>query len=296
MTEQVHVSEDIIFLPPPEAALRAEGFYFPPYISLAHVFNAPQGWSVGPRKFRQYQMQYVLSGAANYTIEGRRYLTRRGDLILHMPNEVHDVTMLADTPYVCVSIVFHFGATAFPLEEWFGGNHYMGNFTNEPLESLLTDIPAEYHQPGWLHRFRCQQLLTAILHELLHRHNISYDHGGTDESPQRHRMHTNLVLIKNYIHDRYAETISYKDLERESGWSKNHIMSRFKQAYGVTPMQYQIRIRMDRAKELAIQSKLTVSEIAQTVGYADVHTFGKTFKKKTGLSLSEYCASVLYPY
>ncbi|WP_235885316.1 helix-turn-helix transcriptional regulator [Paenibacillus cymbidii] len=292
MNLQPHTPNDLMLLSPQEAALRADGFFHPPYITLAHLFNAPQGWHLGMRKFRQYQLQYVLNGAAYYTIEGTEYLTRKGDLILHSPNELHDVVMLPDMPYVCVSIVFHFGASAFPLQEWLAGANYMGNYEGEPTESMLTEVAAEFHQPGPLHRFRCQQLLMAILYEVLRRHSKLYSPDNGEES-QASRMRANIVLVKNYIRDHYAETITFKELERVSGWSKNHITSRFKAAYGVTPMQYQIRVRMDRAKELAIQSSMSVTEIALAVGYSDVHTFGKTFKKKTGLSLSEYCASLV---
>ncbi|WP_127490759.1 helix-turn-helix domain-containing protein [Paenibacillus glycanilyticus] len=68
----------------------------------------------------------------------------------------------------------------------------------------------------------------------------------------------------------------------------------FKDAYNITPMQFQIHLRIERAKELAIQSNMSVTEIAHHVGYTDVHTFRKIFKKKTGHSLSEFCASLLY--
>ncbi|GLX67019.1 AraC family transcriptional regulator [Paenibacillus glycanilyticus] len=291
------MSEEIIFLQPVEAAQVVEGVYFPPYISLAHVFNAPKGWTIGPRRFRQYQFQYVLAGAASYRIEDQSYETKKGDLIVHFPNEEHEVRTLEGVPYVCVSIVFHFGSTSFPLEELLSGLHYVGSYEGTSLESALTAIPAEYHQPERVHRLRAQSLLMEVIYTLLRDQRsvaLSSDIASLQESHIKHKAHANLVLLKNYIKERFAETIKYEQLEQLTGWSKNYILLRFKDAYDTTPMQFQIQLRIERAKELAIQSNMSVTEIAHHVGYADVHTFGKIFKKKTGHSLSEFCASLLY--
>jgi AraC-like DNA-binding protein len=60
----------------------------------------------------------------------------------------------------------------------------------------------------------------------------------------------------------------------------------------MTPIQYQIYLRVEKAKELSVHDGLTPSEVAHHIGYNDVHTFGKMFKKKTGLSLSQFCANL----
>ncbi|WP_422661133.1 AraC family transcriptional regulator [Paenibacillus sp. EC2-1] len=292
------MSEEVIFLQPIEAAQLVEGFYFPPYISLAHVFNASTGWTIGPRRIRQYQFQYVIAGAATYRIENRHYETKKGDLILHFPNEEHEVKTIKGLPYICVSIVFHFGQTPFPLEELLPRIHYLGNFENTSLESNLTAIPAEYHQPERLHRLRSQSLLMEVIYTILssqkNNHKIAAPSEHTEAGNKNKRRHANLVLLKNYVKDHFAENISYEELEKLSGWTKNYIILRFKKTYNITPMQFQIQLRIERAKELAIQSNLSITEIAHQIGYADVHTFGKIFKRKSGLSLSEFCSSLLY--
>lgn len=278
---------------PNVSANATKGIYFPPYITLAHVFNAPSGWRIGPRRFRQYQLQYVLSGEARYCIEDRHYTTKKGDLILHYPNEEHDVRTIAGVPYVCVSIVFHFGDTAFPPLDLLSGVHDMGNFENTTVESALTAIPALYHQPDSIHRLRTQSLLMEVLYTLLRTHRETQTAGAPSHAGKA-KTHANIVLIRNYITEHYTEEITYKQLEQLTKWSKNYILLKFKEAYAYTPMQYQIQLRIERAKELAIQSNLSITEIAHQVGYSDIHTLGKIFKKKTGLSLSEFCSSLLY--
>ena len=89
------------------------------------------------------------------------------------------------------------------------------------------------------------------------------------------------------------EPIRHADLERISGLSRNYLILQFKSVYGLTPFDYLSWVRVERAKELAIQHDLTFTEIAERTGYSDVHTFGRMFKKKTGMSLSQYCAAVM---
>jgi AraC-like DNA-binding protein len=287
------LTKDLIFLHYEDSSQPFDGFYFPPYISLAHIFNAPKGWSTFSKKFRQYQFQYVLSGKALYRIEDRHYETNKGDLILHYPNEDHEVQTLEDHPYVCVSIVFHFGQRIFPLEDMLNKKHYIGNFENMRLETALTNLAADYHQPHKLLRLRAQATLMEVIYTVLEKHQEESLESLAILNPQK--VHANIILLKNYMMEHFRKEITYEDLMELTYWSKNYINRRFKHIYGITPMQYQIQLRVEEAKKLAIQSNMTYSEIAQNVGYSDVHSFGKMFKRKTGFSLSQFCHSLAHP-
>jgi YesN/AraC family two-component response regulator len=70
------------------------------------------------------------------------------------------------------------------------------------------------------------------------------------------------------------------------------MISQFKKTFGMKPIQYMIHVRVEKAKELALLEGLSVGEIALEVGYSDVHTFGRMFKKKTGYSLSQFSTSL----
>jgi AraC-like DNA-binding protein len=266
------------------------GYYFyPPYITLAHLFHAPAGWAIRDRVMNQYVLQYVVDGAAEYPVEPYHYVTRKGDLLFHRPGELHSIVTIPGERYVCISLVFHYGGEPFPFEQLFGGKHVLGNFVNQPVERMLTQLVALYKQPGLAEAMQCQGLLLNILAgaagHIQETAAVETDHGM--------RNRAKMVLIKNYLLEHYAEPVEHKQLEQISGLSRNYIISEFKQAFGMSPMQYLIWIRINKAKELAIQTNYSVSEIAGRVGYADVHTFGKVFKKKTGVSLSRFCAALV---
>lgn len=275
-------------LEPDESIQRLSDYYFAPYITLAHIFHAPTGWKLDIRSLKQYQLQFVVEGVAEYIVEGTSYLTRRGDLLFHRPHERHSVRTVEHEPYVCVSIVFHFGKLDVPIHGLTGEHHYLGNFHNHPLESMLSQLVAHYHQPGLEHQLLAQSQLLRVFGEI----GIL----RKEQSPQKKasaKYRARLVLVKNYITEHYREQIRHTDIERISGFSRNYLIRQYKSVYGMTPFEYLTSIRVERAKELAIQHDLTVSEIAERTGYSDVHTFGRMFKRKTGMSLSQYCAAIV---
>jgi AraC-like DNA-binding protein len=256
-----------------------------PFVTLAHVFHAPEGWKIVGRKLKQYALQYVVHGIAEYEIEGTVYVTKTGDMIIHRPDELHSIRTVSGQPYVCISLVFHFGESAFPLEPLLV-EHSCGNYAQSPVEHMLSELVVQYKHPDISHRLKCQGLFLTILAEV--GMFLSVNKG---QSAHRKNMNK-LIVIKNDIIKHFNQQLDYSRLEQLSGMTKNYMITQFKQEFGMSPGQFQIWLRIQKAQELAIQKGLSIGEIALEVGYSDVHTFGKMFKKKTGHSLSQFCSSL----
>lgn len=289
------MTKKLYYLDPSETLEDLREFYFPPYITLAHMFHAPEDWSLKPRVLKQYQLQYVVEGCAEYVIGGIRYHTAKGDLLFHGPGEAHCVNTVPGKPYVCVSIVFHFGSAEFPLQDLmsFGRSgtenpHDMGNYSDHSLENRLSELVHFYRQPGTLSKMRCQQLLMGILLALSEARRTNEAASAVKESAGSAK----LVLIRNFIDSRLQSGFRHEELERLTGWSRNYVITQFKQAFGMSPLQYLVWIRLEKAKGLALQSGMSFSEIASEVGYSDIHAFGKMFKRKTGMNLSQFVATL----
>jgi AraC-like DNA-binding protein len=62
----------------------------------------------------------------------------------------------------------------------------------------------------------------------------------------------------------------------------------FKEQMGVPPIQYILRVKMEKAQELLVQTEESVSEVARQVGFQDYSHFSKQFKKLVGLAPTEY--------
>lgn len=274
--------------PSSEASPDVPDFQFPPYITLAHLFDAPKGWAIHNRTMGQYVLQYVVEGRADYPVGGHMYATVKGDLLFHRPGELHSILTLEGEPYICLSLVFHFGDHDFPISQLFGDLHLLGNYAGTELEKKLIRLVHLYRQPGISSQLQAQGLLLEALGEAATGLNRT-----STESTVEERIKAKLLLLQNHIREHYAENVQHSDLEQIAGLSRNYIIVQFKRQFGLTPMQYLTWVRIQKARELALQTNLSVSEIANLVGYADVHTFGKMFKKKTGTSLSQFCSALV---
>jgi AraC family transcriptional regulator len=93
-----------------------------------------------------------------------------------------------------------------------------------------------------------------------------------------------LKLVLDYIHDYLDQDLSLADLAALVEMSPHYFARLFKQSTGFTPHQYVIRTRVERAKQLLLQGKLTIAQIAYSVGFAHQSHLNRHFKRHLGLT------------
>jgi AraC family transcriptional regulator len=97
-----------------------------------------------------------------------------------------------------------------------------------------------------------------------------------------------LSTVLDYIHTNIHREISLESLSLLAGLSSYHFLRLFKKSTGETPLQYIIRCRMEKAKQLLAQTDLAIIEIALDVGYDSLAHFINLFKRHTGVTPSAY--------
>lgn len=98
-----------------------------------------------------------------------------------------------------------------------------------------------------------------------------------------------IFLIRDYISKNYGnETLSVKDISDHVFLSASYVCTFFKNETGQTLNQYLTEFRMEKAKALLADPRYKIADISSRVGYSDGNYFGKSFRKYTGLSPSEY--------
>ncbi|MEM9822913.1 MAG: AraC family transcriptional regulator [Bacteroidota bacterium] len=95
------------------------------------------------------------------------------------------------------------------------------------------------------------------------------------------------VNTKKYIDTHFAQAINLDLLAKVQFTSKYHLIRVFKKYYGLTPRQYLINKRIEKAKNILGTGK-TVSETCYEVGFESVGSFSNLFKAKTGIAPSIY--------
>lgn len=93
---------------------------------------------------------------------------------------------------------------------------------------------------------------------------------------------TALLGVIRHIEGNLAAPVSLATLAEKAGMSKYHFCRFFKRHIGLTPKQYILSRRVERAKKLLREGTLLISSIASAVGFSDVGSFTVQFKKFTG--------------
>ncbi len=91
-----------------------------------------------------------------------------------------------------------------------------------------------------------------------------------------------------FIKNHFSDTFSVSDLALYVGINRKYLHKIFKDACGVSPKEYIIDYRMKKACEFLHEKELSISNIAYSVGYSDPLMFSKMFKRKLGISPTEY--------
>lgn len=104
-----------------------------------------------------------------------------------------------------------------------------------------------------------------------------------DVLEEQFRVDIRKHIVEHIDDSQYGSDLLAKDM----GISKNGLVSKVKDAFGVVPVELINRIRIQAATELLTQTELTVSEVAYRVGFNDPKYFSRVYKKMTGESPSD---------
>jgi AraC-like DNA-binding protein len=98
-----------------------------------------------------------------------------------------------------------------------------------------------------------------------------------------------------YLEQNFNKPISFKALSKVAYMSRNRLADCFKSVYGLSIFEYLQTLRVNKAKELLLNSDLDIGKIACAVGYNLHSSFSEMFKKSTGTSPNKFRADLILP-
>ena len=107
--------------------------------------------------------------------------------------------------------------------------------------------------------------------------------GGDSSALARH--------IVEFMKQNISKNITIGDLVCFSGYEKTAISRAFNKCFNMGAIDYFIRLKINKAKELLSLNTCTITSVAEQLGYSGIHYFSRQFKKIEGISPSEYIKS-----
>jgi AraC-like DNA-binding protein len=97
-----------------------------------------------------------------------------------------------------------------------------------------------------------------------------------------------LCRARDLIHDRCSEQLTLPQLARAAGISRYHFLRLFRDAFGSTPHQYLVRVRLERARKLLAADAASITDVCMDVGFSSLGSFSTLFAKRVGVPPSGY--------
>lgn len=93
---------------------------------------------------------------------------------------------------------------------------------------------------------------------------------------------------QSWVAENYRNPSPATAMTEVSGLTTRTFIRRFREATGMTPLDYVHALRLEEAKQMLETSELSIEAIANEVGYEDTSFFGRLFRRKVGVAPGEY--------
>ena len=271
-----------------------------------YYFEFGKDFSHLPEKHNFWEMVYVDSGRINAITNGIGCTLEQGQAIFHEPMEIH--AHISDNRVPNNMLVISFSTNSEEMR-YFKNKTFTLDKTAKTLLSLFLEeakntlgkIPGDYNDKRNLKFnfdiFGSSQLLECYFTEFL----IKLIRGGNTLSKQvtiseysRNIANNSMSeLICDYMKKNIYSSLVLKDICTHFLIGKTQLCQIFKDSTGETPMEYYKKLKIKEAKKLIRENSYTISEISEMLGYSSIHIFSRAFKKKAGMSPTDYSKSII---
>lgn len=228
-------------------------------------------WGAGVRG--SYIIHYVISGTGIFYCGTGKYTLTKGQAFVIFPNTVVKYQADLKDPWHYAWVVFQ-------------GDEAKEIFTNMGISiksPIINDVGSKRaidiirKMPTERGGIVSENLrFSSLLYDLL---SLLSENKTEDKSENIY-----LAAATRFIRAHYHEDVTVESLAAHVGISRKYLFAIFKNALGISPKDYIIDYRMKKAREFLEDGKLSVAQVAYSVGYKDPLTFSRMFKAKVGVS------------
>ncbi|WOO35975.1 MULTISPECIES: AraC family transcriptional regulator [Clostridia] len=236
------------------------------------------------------ELTYILSGKGKYLVEGTVYDVEAGDVIMCNPGVKHqNILVNPKEP----TVEFFAGFTGFQFKNmppnsliFKDGGHILhtSSETKQDISKHCYEMISENESCKAGKYFMLKAHMIQIMLHIIR----DITEAATSQKGLNFESYNKSYAVKkiiNYLNENYETKISLDQIAHNMYLSPVYISKIFKEETGESPINYLIKIRLEKARDILLSSEgESIKSIANRVGYEDVYHFSKLFKKYYGIS------------
>lgn len=219
-----------------------------------------------------WQADWVLSGQMEYAIAGLELVAGGNELMFIPPELRHSLASRTGCSYC---------ALKFEAPIWLRHDRpiHVRLSGDAPLLGLLAaEVFTRRHPPPWPMSYGFFGALLCMMQPIM----------AGDDQMARTEGDNRILDAQGYAVGHLRERLTVADLAARVHLSPSHFSRRFQTMTGEPPGKWITRRRMLRAVELLEYADVSISDISAEVGFVDLPTFSKAFRRWKGISPSSY--------
>lgn len=277
--------------------LKQDCFSDPSFPLQVDILDSQREFPLHSHSFNELAL--ILGGSALHLIDGEKFAIKAGDAFVIPPGRLHQYTKLN---YLVIANIL-FDPKTLGLESWdiqsLPGFHAF--FCLEPAfrskygfrsrlqlsnKYLLEAKNSIHHmseemkaaKPGY------KIAVSGLFMHLAVTLSRCYSETPSEESLDLLRLGSAIA----HIETNYHEHMDVNELAKISNLSRRHFMRTFSECMGTTPMNHLMRVRINRAAQMLLETDRTITDIAFDCGFSDSNYFARCFRKILDKSPSQH--------
>ena len=236
------------------------------------------GVNFGPDLRDGYHLHAVLSGTGTLWAGGQTLHPHVGQFFLLKDNETVRYTADTKDPWRYCWVTYK-GTEARTISEQIGFTEGIYCLDSRIDTTRFYELVLKMHekpQMNYINDLRRRGILLEYL-------ALAMEAAESKETENKYRYSTEVYMQKaqNFIDNNYA-TIHVADVVEYIGFARSYFTTCFTKKFGISPQEYIIKCRLEKAEKLLTHTEQPVREIAARVGYEDQLTFSRLFKRHYG--------------
>jgi len=243
-----------------------------PVILGAGIFDSknrfPHKTVTTPRRVKTYELEYFFEDGGISVLNGIKYPIKSGNILFSKPDDIR----YSFLPFKCRFI--HFSASDSSLIEAIEKiNRFSNKTVYKKIDNIFSSISSLFYSVSQFDNIAASAELVSLLHLL------------AENSEEKTDI---ITQAQNLIQNNYSDELTIDIIAKSCNISVSYLHKLFKSELNLTPGEYLINYRISAARDMLINTDMSLNDVAFHCGFSSQSYFSDCFKRKNGISPKDF--------